>query len=245
MTDLFELISYMVNTFGYWATALFAILSAIPLLSIVYITFSGTSLGKILDKRVASKIEEQQEIHREGNRLRKEFNKNVIEILQKLASDTEADRAVLFEYSNGTSNLVGLPFLYMSATAEVVTPLATPIGHQYQKVNTSILAKFLIELEEKSLIFIKDLKESKEEYPILAYFMLPNNAKSALFYSIEGVAETIGFLIITTTTNSGISLNRNYCIPYVARAAQKIGALLNLDELTSLVTKAKKNRKFK
>jgi len=217
----------------------FIILSIIPLLLGVIIVISKSSLGKIVDNKIAKKADSDAETHKVGNRLRKDFNKNVIGILQDLAEETEADRALVFEFSNGTSNLIGLPFLFMSATAEVVTPNTAPVGHKYQRVNISIAANFLIDLEEYGYVYIKNLQESKEKYPILSYFMLPNDVKSALFYSIEGVDEVVGFLVVTTTAASNKIINKNESMSIISKSAQRISALLSFNDLSKGLKKKK------
>lgn len=242
MTDILKFLTHVVSNYGYGATMMFMILGIIALILIFGILLYRGSLGKLVDKKISKKLDEDEETHKIGNRLRKDFNKNVVEILQDLAEETGADRALVFEFSNGTSNLVGMPFLFMSATAEVVTPNTSPVGHRYQKVNTSIGANFLIELEEHGYIYIENLEESKDKYPILSYFMLPNDVKSALFYSIEGVDSVIGFLVITTTCTCGRVLNKYESIPVISKAAQKIGALLNFNEISKGL---KSEKKFK
>lgn len=246
MTDIFEFLTYIITHHGYWAAITFIAISIIPLLAGVYITFSKSSLGKFIDKKFIERIEEEKAAHKQGNNLRKEFTKNVHEILENLATDTDADRALVMEFSNGTSNLVGLPFLFMSAAAEVVTPNTPPVGPNYQRLNLSIAANFLIDLEDHGYVYIEDLKAEQDKYPILAHLMLPNNVKSAFFYSLQGVDETIGFLVITTTTMNGKTIDKYEAMPYIARAAQKVSTLLNFTELTkrSQETTNKKSKRW-
>lgn len=245
MTNVLEFLMHLITHYGYVATVVFVICSSVPLLAVVYLMFSGTMVGKAIDKKFSEKLEKEKEAHIEGNKFRKKFTKEVHEILEEVAYETDADRALVFEFSNGTSNLVGLPFLFMSAAAEVVMPNVQPVSALYQKVNISIAAKFLLSLEEHGYIYIEDLQKDKDAYPILAYLMLPNNAKSALFYSLQGVDETIGFIVITTVTSSNKILDKYESIPVVARAAQKVSTLINFNELTkrSEESKKKKNKR--
>jgi len=240
MSDIIQFLTYLVTNHGYGAAVLFVILGIIPMLLGTIIVVLKSSIGKIIDKRIAASAEKDKEIHKEGNRIRKQFNKNTLEILQELAEETNVDRALIFEYSNGTSNLVGMPFLYMSVTAEVVTPNTSPVGHLYQKMNLSVASDFLAKLETTGYIYIENLESQQNEYPVLAHFMLPNNVKSALFYSITGIDETIGFIVITTVTNCKEVLDKTHAIPTIAKAAQKISALLNFSDLSNNLDKNKR-----
>lgn len=246
MDEVLKFLTYVITNHGYWSAITFVILSFVPILAMFYIRFTKTSLGKIMDEKFSERLEEEKATHKEGNRLRKQFTKNVHEILDDLAEQTNADRALVFEFSNGTSNLVGLPFLFMSAAAEVVTHRAQPVSSHYQRLNISLAASFLVKLEEEGSIFMKNLSCSQLEYPIWTYLLGQDDVKSAMFYSLQGVDEPIGFILLSTTNASGKILDKEVCMPEVARAAQKISTLINFNELTkrSDALKRKNNLKW-
>ena len=54
--------------------------------------------------------------------------------LKHLAEETHADRTLLFEFSNGSSNLVGLPFLYLTATCEILTPTTESVSQKISEI---------------------------------------------------------------------------------------------------------------
>jgi hypothetical protein len=180
--------------------------------------------------------------HQHGNRLRKQFTQDVQDILSDLAEETEANRAIVFEFSNGTANLVGLPFLYMTAAAEVATPGLPLIGQQHQRLNTSILSSFLIRLEKEGTIFIDSSAPPVEEYKILSQIMGGSNLNSALFCSIQGIDEAIGLLVILTSKASNKSLDLKKAIIPISKAAQKIGSMINFDQIDE---REKEKNKFK
>ena len=150
-------------------------------------------------------------------------------ILSNLAIETLADRALLFEFSNGTSNLVGLPFLYMTATCEVVKPNVSQVAQNYQRTNSALIAEFLEKLEEKGYFFIDDIESIKTSHPVIYNFMHPNGVKCALFYALYGVNDTIGFIVISTVNNH--CFYRQDALPRVAEVAQIISSLLNFDKI--------------
>jgi hypothetical protein len=216
--------------------------SIVPLVAILLIIYSNSSLAKTLDRKFAEKAEEAKETHKHGNRLRKQFTQNVQDILEDLAEETDANRAVVFEFSNGTTNLVGLPFLFMTAAAEVATPGLPLMGPRHQRLNTSIISSFLIKLEREGYIFIDDSMPEVDEYRILRQIMENANIKSALFCSIQGIDEAIGFLVIVTSRNSRATFNLQTSLLPTSKAAQKIGSMINFDEIDSI---EKNKNKFK
>lgn len=244
MEHIIEFLMYLVVNHGIWSTIVFILVSIIPSVAIIYIIFSKSALGKFIDIRLSEQLEKEKQAHLEGNRIRKQFTEEVQDILTELATSTGADRALVFEYSNGTSNLVGLPFLFTSAAAEVVTANTPRVSHTYQRINLSIAAEFLVALEKEGAIYIEDLSKVKDQYPMLTHFMLPNGVKSALFYSLEGVDEPIGFIVITTTIQNGKTLTKSCCLHDIARAAQRIGAMLNFNELKKQSDKKDSKKKW-
>ena len=63
--------------------------------------------------------------------------------------------------------------------------------------------------------------------------MKPNNVKSLLFYSIYGVNDTLGCIVLTSV--NGKTFARKDALPEVAEAAQKISSLLNLEDLEEII----------
>ena len=175
------------------------------------------------------KIIEGEKTHTKATMHRKMITPKIRQILSDLALEVGADRVLLFEYSNGSSNLVGLPFLYVSATSEVVTRRTNPVSNQYQRINVSLVADFLEKLEDKGYFYVENIESIKNEYPMLYNMMFPNKAHSALFYSLSGMEDTIGFIVVTTTGEH--KFTREQALPKVASISQVISSYLNFDAL--------------
>lgn len=136
---------------------------------------------------------------------------------------------MVFEFSNGSSNLIGLPFLYVSATYEVITPHTPPVSNQYQKINTSIVAEFLEKLEDKAYFYAEDIEEIRLEQPILYSMMKPNGVKSLLFYALRGMEDSIGFVVASTLGDN--TFTRDESLPKMANSAQVICSYLNFNKV--------------
>ena len=225
MTEIYQIFKTIADTYGSSAALLLLIVGGV-----LYIGYLFTkNFSSIINKYLEKKLLEGDKKHQKGTNHRKSITPKVRELLSDLAIDTKANRALLFEYSNGTSNLVGLPFLYTSATCEIVTPGTTSVAQLYQKTNTSLIAEFLEKLDEAGYYLIDDLEEVKTTLPVVYNFMKPNNVKSALFYAIYGIPDTIGFLVITTTSDHRFC--KKTAIARIAETAQKVGVMLNFNKI--------------
>ena len=241
MNTAFQVLNYVITTHGYWAAFGLILILTIPVLAIVYVIFAKSSLGQLVEKNMIKRAELEKSNHVHGNRLRKQFSVSVQEILQDLAIHTGAERAILFEFSNGTTNLVGLPFLFMTAAAEVATPGLPLISARHQRLNTSLVAQFLIKLEQTGTVFINTDFPLKPEHTMMKNIMERADMKSALFCSIQGLDEAIGFLVIMTTNQSGKTLDLTDSVLAVNKAAQQISSMINYDEIEERERKNKKS----
>jgi len=242
MADVLKLITYIIVNHGYWAAFAFVSVSSIPLLAGAYLLSSKNVLSKIIDRKFSEKEEEEKANHKHGNRLRKQFAEEVQEILSDLAEETKANRAIIFEFSNGTTNLVGLPFLFMTATNEVATPGLPLMSQRHERLNTAMVAPFLTRLERDGFIFVDRTGPIPPDCRVLEQVMERADIESVLFYSIQGVDEAIGFLAIVTTRSSYNILEYPAILPLVSRAAQRIGSMINYDEIDE---REKEKKKFK
>lgn len=225
MRTILDLLDKIFEYYGQTASTIVLVIIVV-VYSVYLITRKHSSLLKTyLEKR----WDRQEQIHADTTQHRKNITPRIRQELSELAEEVGADRAIVCEFSNGSSNLIGLPFLYMSATYEVVTPGTLPISYQYQKINTSILAEFLEKLDEKGYFYVEDIEEIKNDLPILYNMMKPNGAKSMLFYTIRGMHDAIGFIIIVKVNEE--TFTRDDTLPKAANAAQVISSYLNFDRL--------------
>lgn len=183
-----------------------------------------------IKKHFEKHSEEQKTEHVQASKYRKAIVPKIKKELAYLAEITNVDRAFLFEFSNGTSNLVGLPFLYATATVEVTKPKIPQVSTQYQKINVSLVADFIQTLETESYIYFKNLDDIKEKFPMVYNYMKPNEAESALFYALYNDEDSIGFIGVTCVRRE---FERSMVLPKVAVTAQVISNLLNYDKMKS------------
>lgn len=195
MEEIVKFLMYILTEFGVSALITTILFSTFPLLIISLLVLYYSKLGKVLDKKAAEKLSKE---HKKGNKIRRLFEENIKDHLADLAKVTCADRAIILEYSNGTSNLVGVPFLYATATAEVVTPGTELISPQYQRIPLNLFSGFVYKIERNGFTFIEDLSSLECQHPIL-YKMLKNNkVNEVAFAPIQGEDEIVGLVIVSS-----------------------------------------------
>lgn len=225
MESILEVFKVILSQYGITAAILTLVILVIGYIVYIINKNYSDSIKKYLENKAAIK----DKIHTDAANHRKIVTPQIRKELKHLAEETHADRTLLFEFSNGSSNLVGLPFLYLTATCEILTPTTESVSQKYQKLNTTLFATFLEKLEDKGYYYCHDIEDIKEVEPMLYFFMKPNKVKSMLFYSLYGVEETIGFIVITSTDTK--EFTREDTLSKVACTAQLVSSMLNFDKI--------------
>lgn len=225
MEGVFQFFKTIAENYG----TTFAVVFLLLLLILYGLYFIIKTFPDVIRDYIEHKLLENKGSHTKGAIKRKNISPRITKILSDLLVDTHGDRALLFEFSNGNSNLAGLPFLFLNATSESLAVGVHSVSHNYQRINMSLFADFIVELEDKSYFYAADIEEVVTKYPFIYNMMKPNGVKSMLFYSIYGVEDTLGFIVLTTVKDKTIT--RQDTLPAVAEAAQMISALLNLENL--------------
>lgn len=229
MDGIFEFFKQIADAYG--VTAALSILG-IGLLG-YYSYFLIKTFPKVIQSVVDKKLKENIDNHKNATKKRKNIIIEVSKVLSDLILDTGANRALLFEFSNGTSNLAGLPFLFVNATSESVS-LGTPsVVSSYQRLNICLMAEFIFELEIKGYYHVDNIEDIKDVYPALYSLLKRDNVTSVTAYAIYGVNELMGYIIIHSI--NGKILTRSEVLHQVAEAAQRVSALLNFNDVEEIV----------
>lgn len=229
MGDVFNFFTHIAENYG----ITFAVLFLLIILILFGLYFIVKTFPNLIKDYIEKKLLDTSVSHAKGTIKRKNIAPQITKILSDLLVETNGDRALLFEFSNGTSNLAGLPFLFISATSEALSSGTSSVSHIYQRINISLFAKFIIDLEKESYFYTEDIDLIEKEYPFVYNFMHPNGVKSALFYSIYGVEDTLGFILVTSVNDK--SFTRKDTLPKIAESAQVISSLLNLEDINEII----------
>lgn len=191
--------------------------------------FLMRTFPEIISAYVEKKLLENTTNHRKKTIKRKNISPIINKNLSNLIMETNTDRAILFEFSNGTSNLAGLPFLFISATSESVSVGTQSVASIYQRINISLFSSFIVDLENNNYFFTEDIELIRDDYPFVYSFLKDMHVKSALFYSIYGQEETLGFIMIAMTKNR--KLKKDKVMTTTVEYAQMISSALNYEDL--------------
>ena len=112
-------------------------------------------LAKIIDNNIKSitkflfgRFKSKEKKHRDAMNYRRNVTLTIKQLLSDLAISIKSSCIILFEYSNGNSNIAGLPFMFLNATQEINSINCSSVSDKFKKLNVSLFSDFLIELEE-------------------------------------------------------------------------------------------------
>lgn len=145
--------------------------------------------------------------------------------LNMLLNKLGAARAMVCEYHNGGCNFSGLAFYRMSATVEVTTYCTPDVSKQYEAIMSSQIREIITDAEEKGIIYIKNLKESKYSYQFLRDTLIPVGTKQVILLPISGTKTSLGLLIIGF--NHAKPINEEKIKSVVIPEIQKISSILD------------------
>lgn len=203
------------------------------LLSIVLILLVGAAgLSYIYAQKGASdavkaQLELQQKIHDYEMNLRIENSGRLNNVVMQLMYEANADRVLLAEYHNGSSNISGIPFLKWSVTFEAFRDeMGFSIASEYQQQQIT-LYPFITHIGENYLYrgFVEtDLKKIDKSY---AYKLMANKVEYIIVSQIvNDKGSKCGMLILEYTDASKI--NEYVVKQRLHGASQECAALLTL-----------------
>ena len=168
-------------------------------------------------------VEEQRENRR--------INQFVVRQLDCLVKEG-ADRAYVFSFHNGGTDVLGRGFLKMSMTEEDVGTNIVPIMAKYQNMPRMLFPHLYEQLDEHDCYNVDDVETIKEDDPFTYQFLIEHCAKSAMFRAIKRedglMVGFVGMEYIYNTCQDAKAAGRN-----IDKKANRImGALLG-QEITT------------
>lgn len=203
------------------------------LLAIVVILLIGAAgLSYIYGQKgandaVKAQLALQEQIHDYEMNLRMENSGRLNNVVMQLMYETNADRVLLAEYHNGSSNVAGIPFLKWSVTFEAFRDeMGFGVANEYQQQQIT-LYPFITHIGENYLYrgFVEtDLKAIDKSY---AYKLMSNKVEYIIVSQIvNNKGSKCGMLILEYTNASVVD---EYVVKQkLHRASQECAALLTL-----------------
>lgn len=190
---------------------------------------SYVSGGKGANDAVKAQLEIQNKIHDYEMNLRMENSAALNNVVTQLLYQAGADRVLLAEYHNGSSNLSGIPFLKWSVTFESFRDeIGFGVANEYQQQQIT-LYPFITHIGENFLYrgFVEsDLKAIDKSY---AYKLLSHKVEYIIVSQIvNNKGYKCGMLILEYTDASVID---EYVVKQkLHKASQECAALLTLSK---------------
>lgn len=220
MEGLFRFFEHFAATYG----PAFGIVFLIFAMFIFGIFFTIKTFPDLIRDFIQNAIHEDNEQHGIAHSKRRKVTKEIMGELSKLINSTHTDSAILWEFSNGSSNLAGLPFLFLNATAEVLSYGTISAAHIYQKINISLLAPFIEDLEGQGYYYVKDVEDEKFNHPVLHTLIIYAKAKSILYYPIYGENILLGIIVLSTVDRE---MDKDESLLQITKCAQVISGFLS------------------
>ena len=185
--------------------------------------------GKASNDAIKTQLEIQQKLHDYEMNMRLQNSAALNNLVIQLMYETKADRVLLAEYHNGSSNVSGIPFLKWSVTFESFTDeMGYSVANDYQQQQIT-LYPFITHIGENYLYrgYVEtDLKEIDKSY---AYKLLSHKIEYIIVSQIvNDKGSKCGMLILEYEDASVID---EFNIKQkLHRASQECAALLTLSK---------------
>lgn len=153
-----------------------------------------------------------------------EINNYVADICLK---DTSCYNVLLLNYHNTQKSLQGYRYLYLNCLTEKPKGINNePLRDYWSNLEYVYYEDELSKIHNQEYLFIKDIEDIKTTMPKIYKKLKMSGATSASFYTIEGIANPIGLIIILYDH----SINYNYKQgSFVLYSIQKLALLLDYE----------------
>jgi hypothetical protein len=178
---------------------------------------------------VKVQLETQQKIHDYEMNMRLQNSSSLNNLVIQLMYETKADRVLLAEYHNGSSNVAGIPFLKWSVTFEAFKDeMGFGVANEYQQQQIT-LYPFITHIGENYLYrgYVEtDLKDIDKSY---AYKLMSHKIEYIIVSQIvNNKGNKCGMLILEYTNTSNID---EFTVKQrLHKASQECAALLTLSQ---------------
>lgn len=144
--------------------------------------------------------------HDKSLTIRHETDLKIYPLLVELRSRIGADRAIFLEFHNTVTNLMGIPFRFLTLSQHDESYHTGFNIDKYKSINSSVLTGFLSSLSVRSFLKVDDLDAFKIEYGT-AYETLNNSDAKALCYMyLTGGDKPLGILILEWNRDQNYSI---------------------------------------
>lgn len=210
-TESIKGIAWAINEYGPLVVALACFILAFVLLSRLIInqnnklvsTFTDIIknylLPALIENNNGSKTPLDRHIEKDLFEIFMEIDESIKGILKNIQNMTSAERVSVYAIHNGTFSSHGLPFFKTSCISEVLKN-SIDIGRKVSSHVNLPLSSFddsLNDLYRNGIVFIPDVDEVENKYPVIYRMLKESEVKSAAAYALyDQEKRVLGILII-------------------------------------------------
>lgn len=217
IVDFLEIIFQFSIQFGILQTIVILVLLIV---SLVIIKPLGNKLLNFIYKWLSTRQEQE---HIDSLNYRKNHILTINSILEDLRNYFHCDRAMIFEFHNGGSNLSGLSFQHMSVTFERNALCEYPIANDFQKLALSLFPNLIKDLEETDCLYL-NIGEKELEYQSFCKVLKKENIVDSVIIPIYGIEYPLGFILLGSKDPKVLQESDK---PELHKQAQRISNLLD------------------
>lgn len=196
--------------------------SIIIVLAILVVKFASKFMDTVATNAANGKLR----LPNNARKIRKDGILKVNNILTELMQKTWADRVALFEYHNGGYNLTGMPFLHFSLAIQRNNLGVDTLSKDFDNVLVSSVPEFIREVESHDIYHVKNIDDLQPTFPRLHKELTEDSMTEALFCTIEGIDDEVGFLMLAFKKSPGAREKK--IRKELFKKVQKISTLLDL-----------------
>ena len=170
--------------------------------SLIIIFLFGWVLYSQITTETAKQIDNRHKQEIVSNKKAEQYSlETAVEINQHVQSIAEIDKdafdVLLLNYHNNTQSLQGYKYLYLSCLTEAPRCLDTPtLKQQWNKLDYIYYADELAKIHSQSFVNFENIELMGVNLPKLYRLVKASEATSISMFTIEGVNQQIGLVVI-------------------------------------------------
>ena len=170
--------------------------------SLIIILLFGWILYSQITTETAKQIDNKYKQEVVSNKKAEQYSlETAVEINQQIQSIAEIDKdafdVLLLNYHNNTQSLQGYKYLYLSCLTEAPRCLDTPtLKQQWNKLDYIYYADELAKIHSQSFVKFENIELMGTSLPKLYRLVKASEATSISMFTIEGVNQQIGLVVI-------------------------------------------------
>lgn len=200
----------------------------IMILGILFMMFYTKMLN---DSIISDYLEKLEKIDQRADQYTIEIAPKIQQCIDAIQRDDQnCENVLLLNYHNSKKSLQGIRYLYLNCIIESQKGIHTDQVKQYwSDLEYMYYQDELSKIHNQGCFKIENIDSVRNHFPKIYRLLLISDAKSAVFYSIEGIESPIGMIVVLYKEPR--KFNSNSYNNYTLSQIQKLSTLLDYPNL--------------